>query len=206
MSRRPVFVQLTSQEYITSLNEWEISYNMAGFRDICCDICLDHVEIVIACSNKSSKFNSFACTLVVLDFMYSVVQTFHWRIKAIYFASFNSIHKIRGNKNLVKISTYAVSAVYICDLYLPRLPDTFSNSLSASFELLAKNASSSALIYKIKINCNFLKNEWHQTGELPQVIKLSRKWDHALCTRTSKHTEDNFSIWIWVSYFPRVKY
>ena len=41
---------------------------MAGFRDICCDICLDQVEFVIACSDKSSKFNSFACTLVVLDF------------------------------------------------------------------------------------------------------------------------------------------
>ena len=41
---------------------------MAGFRDICCDICLDHVEIVIACSDIPSKFNSFACTLVVLDF------------------------------------------------------------------------------------------------------------------------------------------
>ena len=38
---------------------------MAGFRDICCDICLDKVEFVIACSDKSSKFNSFACTLVV---------------------------------------------------------------------------------------------------------------------------------------------
>ena len=41
---------------------------MAGFRVICCDICLDHVKIVIACSDKFSKFNSFACTLVVLDF------------------------------------------------------------------------------------------------------------------------------------------
>ena len=41
---------------------------MAGFRDICCDICLDLVEIGIACSDKSSKFNSFACTLVMLDF------------------------------------------------------------------------------------------------------------------------------------------
>ena len=40
---------------------------MAGFRDICCDICFDHVEFVIACSDKSSKFNSFACTLVVSD-------------------------------------------------------------------------------------------------------------------------------------------
>ena len=40
----------------------------AGFRDNCCDICLDHVEIVIACSDKSSKFNSFVCILVVLDF------------------------------------------------------------------------------------------------------------------------------------------
>ena len=40
---------------------------MAGFRDICCDICLDHVELIIACSDKSSKFNSFACTLVVSD-------------------------------------------------------------------------------------------------------------------------------------------
>ena len=41
---------------------------MAGFRDTCCDICLDHVNIVIACSDKSSKFNSFACILVALDF------------------------------------------------------------------------------------------------------------------------------------------
>ena len=41
---------------------------MASFIDICGDICLDHVQIVIACSDKSSKFNSFACTLVVLDF------------------------------------------------------------------------------------------------------------------------------------------
>ena len=40
---------------------------MAGFRDICCDICLDQVEFVIAWSDKSSKFNSFACTLVVSD-------------------------------------------------------------------------------------------------------------------------------------------
>ena len=40
---------------------------MAGFRGICCDICLDHVEFVIACSDKSSKFNSLACTLVVSD-------------------------------------------------------------------------------------------------------------------------------------------
>ena len=40
---------------------------MAGFRDICCDIFLDHVEFEIACSDKSSKFNSFACTLVVSD-------------------------------------------------------------------------------------------------------------------------------------------
>ena len=40
---------------------------MAGFSDICCDICLDHVEFVPACSDKSSKFNSFACTLVVSD-------------------------------------------------------------------------------------------------------------------------------------------
>ena len=40
---------------------------MACFRDICCDICLDPVEFVIAFSDKSSKFNSFACTLVVSD-------------------------------------------------------------------------------------------------------------------------------------------
>ena len=40
---------------------------MAGFRDICCGICLDHVEFVIVHSDKSYKFNSFACTLVVSD-------------------------------------------------------------------------------------------------------------------------------------------
>ena len=41
---------------------------MPSFRDICCDICLDHVEIFIAYSDKSSEFNSFACTVVALDF------------------------------------------------------------------------------------------------------------------------------------------
>ena len=40
---------------------------MAGFRNICCDICLDSAEFV-NCSDKSSKFNSIACTPVVLDF------------------------------------------------------------------------------------------------------------------------------------------
>ena len=38
MSRGLFFLQLTSQEYTISLNEWIISYNMAGFKDICCDI------------------------------------------------------------------------------------------------------------------------------------------------------------------------
>ena len=74
-------------------------------------------EFVIACSDKSSKFNSFACTLVVRRgfkiFMSLVVQTFHWWMKSIYFASFyfrvfSSIREIRENKNLAKISTYTV--------------------------------------------------------------------------------------------------
>ena len=40
---------------------------MASFKNVCCDICLDQVEFVKACSDKSSKFNSFPCTLVVSD-------------------------------------------------------------------------------------------------------------------------------------------
>ena len=43
---------LTSQEYTTPLNEWIFSKNMAGFRDICCDIGLDRIDIIIACSDK----------------------------------------------------------------------------------------------------------------------------------------------------------
>ena len=84
---------------------------MAGFRDIYCDICLDQVEFVIACSDKSSKFNSFACTLVVSDGVLACLQWYKLFIdesKAIYFASFyfrvfNSICEIRENKNLAKI-------------------------------------------------------------------------------------------------------
>ena len=94
---------------------------MAGFKDICCDICLDQVKfviacsdndeldlIIIACSDKSSKFNSFACTLVVsdgvLDFHVFGEQTFHWWMKAIYFTSFyfRVFNSIRENKNLAK--------------------------------------------------------------------------------------------------------
>ena len=57
--RRLVFWQLTSQEYTASLI---FSYNMAG---------LDIFDIVLNMSRSltSSKFNSFACTLVVLFFL-----------------------------------------------------------------------------------------------------------------------------------------
>ena len=41
---------------------------MAGLKVFAVMYCLEYVEIVIACSDKSSKFNSFACTLVVLRF------------------------------------------------------------------------------------------------------------------------------------------
>ena len=43
---------------------------MAGFRDICCDIFLDHVKIVIACSDNSSKFTALHAHLIgtVLDY------------------------------------------------------------------------------------------------------------------------------------------
>ena len=63
-------------------------------------ICLDHVEIVIAFSDKSSKFNSFTCTLVVLDFHVFGGTNFHWWMKAIYFSSFyfRVFNSIRENK------------------------------------------------------------------------------------------------------------
>ena len=88
-------------------------------RDICCGICLDHVRIVIACSDKSSKFNSFACTLVVsdevLDFHVFGGKNFSLMNEGniyifyyIVFCVFNSIREIRKNKNLAKMSTYTV--------------------------------------------------------------------------------------------------
>ena len=77
---------------------------MACFRDIYCDICLKHVKIVTACSDKSSKFNSFACT--VFDFHVFGGLNFSLMNEANTFRIFNSIREIRENKNLVKISTY----------------------------------------------------------------------------------------------------
>ena len=60
MQYEQTFTPLQVRNYIIELM---FSYNMAGFRDIC----LDDFEIVmyfrIACSDKSSKFNSSACTL-----------------------------------------------------------------------------------------------------------------------------------------------
>ena len=89
---------------------------MAGFRDICCDICLNHVEIIIACSDKSYKFNSFACTLVVLDFHVLGGRNFSLMnegniFREFYFHVFNSIREIWENKNLAKMSTYTVLCI-----------------------------------------------------------------------------------------------
>ena len=73
MSRGFFLLQLTSQKHIISLNKWIFSYNMAGFNLL---NCLEYVEIVIAYSDKSSKFNSFASTLVVIPFHATVVWYF----------------------------------------------------------------------------------------------------------------------------------
>ena len=82
----------------------------------------------IACSDKSSKFNTFACTLVVSEGVLACLQWYKLfidELKAIYFASFyfrvfNSISEIRENKNLAKISTYTV--YFVMDIKASNIP------------------------------------------------------------------------------------
>ena len=74
---------------------------MAGFTDIFCDICLDQVKIIIVCSDKSSKFNTGACTQVVLDFLvfggtnFSLIMRVFIFAFLIQFANFAKIKTVR---------------------------------------------------------------------------------------------------------------
>ena len=80
--------------------------------------CWNHHYDFLECSDKSSKFNSFAFTLsAVLYLRVMMVQTFRSLIwmKGTYFASFyfrvlDLTREIRENKNPAKISTYTVFA------------------------------------------------------------------------------------------------
>ena len=63
----------------------------------------------LECSDKPSKFNSFAFTLSAVLYLCVV----HWWMKGIHFASFyfrvwDLTREIRENKNPAKISTYTV--------------------------------------------------------------------------------------------------
>ena len=73
-------------------------------------ICLEYVEIIIASSDKSSKFNSFASTLVVLRFHAFSGTNFSLMNEGNIFREFYFPIRtsIRENKNLAKISTYTV--------------------------------------------------------------------------------------------------
>ena len=81
----------------------------------------------LECSDKPSKFNSFAFTLSTVLYLachwwYKLFV--HWWIKGIYFASFyfrvwDLTREIRENKNPAKISTYTVTHLFpIPPLYI----------------------------------------------------------------------------------------
>ena len=73
-------------------------------------ICLEYIKIIIASGDKSSKFNSFASTLVVLPFHAFSGTNFSLMNEGNIFCEFYFPIRtsIRENKNLAKIYTYTV--------------------------------------------------------------------------------------------------
>ena len=82
--------------------------------------CWNRPYDLLECSDKPSKFNSFAFTLsavlyLCVNWLYKVF--IHWWMKRIYFASFyfrvwDLTREIRENKNPAKISTYTVFLIF----------------------------------------------------------------------------------------------
>ena len=95
------------------------SYKIVGFRDICSDNlywigqdCWFVMHFLIACCDKSSKFNSFACIQhnTIIVYMSLLVQIFHWWMMTIYFMHFHFRvgDSILENRNITKIPTYTI--------------------------------------------------------------------------------------------------